>query len=274
MPYDENSWTLPKAEGLYDPSLEKDACGVGFIVHIDGKTTHQVLLDAQKLSGRMVHRGACSADNDTGDGAGALIGLPHSFYYEVVKNELGVELPDLGQYATGIMFLDKEHAEESKKRFSEIAESLDLTILVWRDVPSDNACLGSMARKTEPTMAQVFVAPKTPKTTGDSEVSKAMFMLRKLSTHQIPQDDVRFYLCSLSTSTVVYKGQFDPCQLWEYYTDLKNTALVTHLCIVHTRFSTNTFPSWERAHPMRYIAHNGEINTLRGNVNLMQAREG
>eukprot|EP00092_Neocalanus_flemingeri_P019929 GFUD01021587.1.p1 GENE.GFUD01021587.1~~GFUD01021587.1.p1 ORF type:complete len:2149 (+),score=589.84 GFUD01021587.1:113-6559(+) len=273
MPYDKDSWTYPQAEGLYDPAMERDACGVGFIVHIDGKTTHQVLLDAQELSRRMTHRGACSADNDTGDGAGALIGTPHKFYKEKIKQESGVDLPDLGQYGTGIIFMDKDSSDKSRDSFSTIATTVGLSVLLWRDVATDNSCLGSMAKTTEPVMAQVFVVPKEEGLT-EKEVAKRMFMLRKIATHQIPAEGVRFYICSLSTKTIVYKGQFDPCQLWQYYTDLSNPELETHLCIVHTRFSTNTFPSWERAHPMRYLAHNGEINTLRGNVNLMKAREG
>jgi len=273
MPYDETSWGYPEAEGLYDPTMERDACGVGFIVHIDGKTTHQVLLDAQELSRRMTHRGACSADNDTGDGAGALIGVPHKFYKERVKEESGVDLPELGQYGTGIIFMDKETTAQSREQFSTLAQTVGLSVLLWREVGTNNSCLGSMARTTEPTMAQVFVVPSV-EGLGEEEVAKRMFMLRKMATHQIPSPGVRFYICSLHTKTIVYKGQFDPCQLWQYYLDLINPLLETHLCIVHTRFSTNTFPSWERAHPMRYLAHNGEINTLRGNVNLMKAREG
>jgi len=273
MPYDENSWNLPKAEGLYDPSLEKDACGVGFIVNIDGKTSHKALLDAQELSRRMTHRGACGADNDTGDGAGALIGLPHEFYYNKVKAEHSVELPPAGSYATGLFFLEASSAAQCKQDFEAVAESLGLGVLLWRDVPTDNKCLGAMAVKTEPYICQVFVAAKDDTLTPE-QTCRLVFMLRKMATHQIPKEGVRFYICSLSMSTIVYKGQFDPCQLWQYYTDLADPALETHICIVHTRFSTNTFPSWERAHPMRYIAHNGEINTLRGNVNLMRAREG
>jgi len=273
MPYNEESWSYPESEGLYDPSLEKDACGVGFIVHIDGKTDHQVLLDAQELSRRMTHRGACSADNDTGDGAGALIGIPHQFYKDQLLKEADVSLPDLGYYGTGIIFMDKESTDQSRSTFSNLATSVGLSILTWRDIKTDNSCLGSMACTTEPLMAQVFVVPAEEGMV-ESEVAKRMFMLRKMATHKLPSKSVRFYICSLSTKTIVYKGQFDPCQLWQYYLDLSNPALETHLCIVHTRFSTNTFPSWERAHPMRYLAHNGEINTLRGNVNLMKAREG
>jgi len=272
MPFDETSWRLPEAEGLYDPAQEKDACGVGFIVHIDGSTSHQVIRDAEKLSGRMVHRGASAADNASGDGAGALLGIPHSYYCSVLKEEQNVVLPERGQYATGLMFLDVEEEDASKAKFEQIAHSVGLGVLCWREVPTDNSCLGKVAKNSEPVIAQVFLAAQDA--CEEEEVGRRAFRLRKIATHKIPKDGARFYMASLSTRTVVYKGQFDPCQLWDYYTELRRPELETHLCIVHTRFSTNTFPSWERAHPMRYIAHNGEINTLRGNLNLMKAREG
>jgi len=271
MPYDASSWELPVKEGLYDPQNERDACGVGFIVHIDGTTSHQVLKDAQELSRRMVHRGACGADNDTGDGAGALLAIPHTFYQLKLKEEFDLDLPEFGKYATGMFFLDADTQESVRADFTALGAGLGLKVLVWRPVAHDNACLGSMALKTEPTMFQVFLEAEDPDLAPE-EFQKNIFILRKTATHKFTES--RFYICSLSTKTVVYKGQFDPCQLWEYYTDLKDPEFKTHLCIVHTRFSTNTFPSWERAHPMRYIAHNGEINTLRGNVNLMKAREG
>jgi len=273
MPFDDKSWDLPRAEGLYNPALEKDACGVGFIVHIDGKTSHGILDDARKLSGRMIHRGACSADNDTGDGAGALFAMPHSFYRKVLREEHNLEIPDQGLYATGMIFLDEENGQNSRKVFEEIAGETGLKVLLWRDVPTNDKCLGSIAKNSEPVISQVFVVP-TEDGASAEDVCRRVFILRKYATHRIQKDGVRFYICSLSTKTVVYKGQFDPCQLWEYFGDVASPDFETSVCIVHTRFSTNTFPSWERAHPMRYIAHNGEINTLQGNVNLMKAREG
>ena len=199
-----------------------------------------------------------------------------------------MELPSAGNYATGILFLDKDEAlrQEAQIEFEKEAGELGLKILAWRDVPKDPTCLGSVAQNSEPHMVQVFIAGSDSGSfdrdeEGDPMASEVMekriYILRKSMTHKMAQkyaDDGRFYVCSLSTKTIVYKGQFNPCQLWEYFEDLKDPDFKTYICIVHTRFSTNTFPSWERAHPNRYLAHNGEINTLKGNVNLMKAREG
>nr|XP_046492605.1 glutamate synthase [NADH] isoform X2 [Neodiprion pinetum] len=263
-------WSLPVKQGLYDPTLEKDACGVGFIVAIDGKRSHKIVRDAEKLSARMNHRGACACDNDSGDGAGVLCAIPHDYYAAEIREQHGVELPEFGHYATGIFFLDKITHQQSEEAFAKLAEKCNLRIICWRDVPTDNTKIGQVAYKTEPYSRQVFV-------TGDQEVealNRQVFVLRKRASHTIPQPGIRFYICSLSLKTVVYKGQFTADQLWKYYTDLSSPDFETYLALVHTRFSTNTFPSWERAHPLRLLAHNGEINTLRGNVNLMKAREG
>lgn len=286
MPFNKNSWRLPEADGLYDPKLEKDACGVGFIVNIDGKRSHQILVDAAKLSQRMEHRGACSSDNDTGDGAGALLAIPHDYYVNELRSSHDINLPNASKYATGIFFLDQDQAarQESMDLFTQGAHELGLEILAWRDIPKDSSCLGQVARDTEPHMVQVFVGAgpngsmdrdEEGEPMEDSVLERQVYVLRKSLTHRL-QADVgrRFYICSLSTKTIVYKGQFNPCQLWKYFVDLTRPDFQTYLCVVHTRFSTNTFPSWERAHPNRLLAHNGEINTLRGNVNLMKAREG
>ncbi|XP_015120846.1 glutamate synthase [NADH], amyloplastic isoform X2 [Diachasma alloeum] len=263
-------WAFPVKQGLYDPSLEKDACGVGFIVAIDGKRSHKIVSDAETLSARMNHRGACACDNDTGDGAGVLCAIPHDYYAEEICEKQGIQLPEFGKYATGILFLDKRTHKQTEAAFEELAAECNLKVICWRDVPTDNSHIGQVARKCEPYMRQVFV-------TGDQEVellNRQVFVLRKRSSHTIPQPGLRYYICSLSLRTVVYKGQFTADQLWLYFTDLKNPKFETYLALVHTRFSTNTFPSWERAHPLRMLAHNGEINTLRGNVNAMKAREG
>ncbi|XP_023287581.1 glutamate synthase [NADH], amyloplastic isoform X2 [Orussus abietinus] len=265
-----DSWSLPVKQGLYDPILEKDACGVGFIVAIDGKRSHKILRDAEKLSARMNHRGACACDNDTGDGAGVLCAIPHDYYADEIREKTGIELPEFGRYATGILFLDKNTHKETEAAFEKLAQDCDLRVIHWRDVPTDNSQIGQVARKCEPYMRQVFV-------TGDQDVeilNRQVFILRKRSTHTISQPGLRYYICSLSLKTVVYKGQLTADQLWLYFLDLKSPKFETYLALVHTRFSTNTFPSWERAHPLRLLAHNGEINTLRGNVNLMKAREG
>nr|XP_050862709.1 uncharacterized protein LOC127069596 isoform X1 [Vespula vulgaris] len=266
-----NYWSLPPKQGLYDPTLEKEACGVGFIVAIDGKRSHKIIRDAQTLSARMNHRGACACDNDTGDGAGVLCAIPHEYYADEIREQQNIELPNIGRYATGILFLDKNTHKETEAAFEKLAEECSLRVICWRDVPTDDTQIGQVAKKCEPYMRQVFV-------TGDQEdkeiLQRQIFVLRKRSSHTIPKAELRYYICSLSLKTVVYKGQLTADQLWSYFEDLKSPKFETYLALVHTRFSTNTFPSWERAHPLRLLAHNGEINTLRGNVNLMKAREG
>uniref|UniRef100_T1IMC7 glutamate synthase (ferredoxin) n=1 Tax=Strigamia maritima TaxID=126957 RepID=T1IMC7_STRMM len=262
---------LPPKQGLYDPTFEKDACGVGFIVSIDGIHSHKILEDAETISIRMEHRGACACDNDTGDGAGVVTTIPHKYYSNEIQRQFGISLPSIGKYATGIFFLDEESAKEAEKLFEDLALECNLKVICWRTVPVDDSTIGQVAKKREPFMRQVFV-------TGDFEkdsLKRQVFLLRKQASHRIPRNGtIRFYICSLSTDTIVYKGQFTSTQLWEYFPDLHHPDYEAYLALVHARFSTNTFPSWERAHPMRCLAHNGEINTLRGNINLMQAREG
>ncbi|XP_070159139.1 uncharacterized protein [Polyergus mexicanus] len=263
-------WTLPPKQGLYDPGLEREACGVGFIVAIDGKRSHKIIRDAQTLSARMNHRGACACDNDTGDGAGVLCAIPHDYYANEIREQQNIILPEFGRYATGILFLDKNTHKEAETAFEKLAEECNLRVLCWRNVPTDRIQIGQVAKKCEPYMRQVFV-------TGDQDtetLKRQIFVLRKRSSHTIPRPGLRYYICSLSLKTVVYKGQLTADQLWLYFTDFKSPKFETYLALVHTRFSTNTFPSWERAHPLRLLAHNGEINTLRGNVNFMKAREG
>lgn len=266
------SWQAPPKQGLYDPQFEREACGVGFIAAIDGKRQNKIVRDAQRLAVSMNHRGACACDNDTGDGAGVLTAIPHDFYYAKLKDEQNIQIPPFGQYATGIFFLDKLHHQQSEQRFGELAEELDVSVLAWRTVPTNNSSIGAVAKNSEPFMRQVFITLRNP---GDeAEQDRRYFILRKRSSHLIPAPGKRFYICSLSRKTVVYKGQLTSDQLWTYFPDLSDPMYDTYLALVHTRFSTNTFPSWERAHPLRMLAHNGEINTLRGNVNLMKAREG
>ncbi|RWS12234.1 glutamate synthase 1-like protein [Dinothrombium tinctorium] len=260
-----------RVRSLFDPKEERDACGVGFIVNINGQSSHQLLQDAQTISARMEHRGACSCDNLTGDGAGILTSIPHNFYRKAVKAECGVDLPSPGTYATGILFLGHETAEQSIALFIELAQECGLKILCWRNPPCDNQCLGEVAKKTEPLIKQVFIVCEENNL---GEFERKVFVFRKWATHRILAKQLQFYICSLSRFTIVYKGQFTPPQLWKYYLDLQNPEYESYLALVHARFSTNTLPNWERAHPMRFLAHNGEINTLRGNRNLMRAREG
>ncbi|XP_050309915.1 uncharacterized protein LOC126745911 [Anthonomus grandis grandis] len=268
-------WQAPGAQGLYDPGFEKEACGVGFVVAIDGRRDKKIVRDAQRLAVSMNHRGACACDNDTGDGAGVLTAIPHDFYTAKLKDEQNVQLPPFGHYGTGLFFLDKLHHQESENKFGALAEELDLSVLAWRTVPTNNSAIGAVAKSSEPFMRQVFVAPKAAlENASDEDLDRKLFVLRKRASHTIPAPAKRFYICSLSRRTIVYKGQLTSDQLWTYFPDLMDPLYDTYLALVHTRFSTNTFPSWERAHPLRMLAHNGEINTLRGNVNCMKAREG
>ncbi|XP_071818623.1 uncharacterized protein [Apostichopus japonicus] len=261
---------LPPAQGLYDPQYEKDACGVGFIVNIKGGKSHQIIKDAETMLRRMKHRGACGCDETSGDGAGILTGIPHKLYARLLRSQ-NVELPPLGQYATGILFLDKDTSETAEAKFTAFAEEHGMKVLCWRDVAVDKTVPGSVAQTVEPRIRQVFI---TSNSTDQEVFRRQIYLLRKLTSRAIPDEGLRFYLVCLSLETVVYKGQLTPKQLWQYYTDLQDSDYETHIALVHSRFSTNTFPSWERAHPHRYLAHNGEINTLRGNENLMRAREG
>ncbi|XP_021843075.2 glutamate synthase 1 [NADH], chloroplastic isoform X1 [Spinacia oleracea] len=266
--------------GLYDPKYDKDSCGVGFVAELSGENSRKTVTDAVEMLVRMAHRGACGCETNTGDGAGILVGLPHDFFTEVTK-DLGFELPALGKYAVGMFFLptSESRREESKNVFTKVAESLGHTVLGWRSVPTDNSGLGKSAVQTEPVVEQVFLTP-TPRSKADLE--QQMYILRRVSMVAIraalnlQHGGVKdFYICSLSSRTIVYKGQLKPSQLKEYYYwDLGNERFTSYMALVHSRFSTNTFPSWDRAQPMRVLGHNGEINTLRGNVNWMRAREG
>ncbi|KAH1075356.1 hypothetical protein J1N35_027684 [Gossypium stocksii] len=269
-----------KPLGLYDPSFDKDSCGVGFVAELSGDSSRKTVTDALEMLIRMSHRGACGCETNTGDGAGILVALPHGFYKEVAK-DVGFELPPPGEYAVGMFFLptSESRREESKNVFTKVAESLGHRVLGWRSVPTDNSGLGNAALHTEPVIEQVFLTP-TPRSKADLE--QQMYILRRVSMVAIraalnlQHGGVRdFYICSLSSRTVVYKGQLKPDQLQNYYyADLGNERFTSYMALIHSRFSTNTFPSWDRAQPMRVLGHNGEINTLRGNINWMKAREG
>ncbi|RJE22501.1 glutamate synthase [Aspergillus sclerotialis] len=279
--------TLPERQGLYDPSYEKDACGVGFIANIKGKPNHKIVSNAESLLCNMTHRGAVGSDARDGDGAGVMTSIPHKFFVKNFAREVGVELPPLGQYAVGNLFFkpDNEALKESTATFEEIATSLGLRVLGWREVPRDSTILGPAALSREPIVMQPFVVLKsaygdgnTPETTDPvafdvKTFERQLYVLRKRATHVIGLASW-FYLCSLSNRNIVYKGQLSPSQVYKYYHDLVNVDYEGHFAMVHSRFSTNTFPSWDRAQPLRWAAHNGEINTLRGNKNWMRSREG
>ncbi len=267
----------PAAEGLYDPALEKDSCGVGFIANIKGKKSHQIVSDALQILCNLEHRGAVGADPRAGDGAGILVQIPHTFFARKAK-ELGFTLPQPGTYAVGSLFMPKENAWR-KVIQSIIADQIKdegLTLLGWRDVPTDNSSLGETVKPTEPANMQVFVGRGTH-IKDEVEFERRLYILRKSISQAIYQRRDRgmagYYPCSLSCRTVIYKGMFLADQLGKYYPDLHEVDFESALALVHQRFSTNTFPTWSLAHPYRMIAHNGEINTLRGNTNWMAARQ-
>lgn len=278
---------LPQRQGLYDPELEKDACGVGFTAHIKGKASHKIVTDARHLLCNMTHRGAVGSDARDGDGAGVMTSIPHKFFLKHFARDAGVELPPMGQYAAGNLFFkpDAEAIKESKAMFEDLAKSLDLRVLGWREVPRDSTLLGPAALSREPTILQPFVILHSAYGDGDTPDSahaekfdertfeRQLYVLRKRATHVLGLANW-FYICSLSNKNIVYKGQLAPIQVYEYYHDLLSVDYEGHFALVHSRFSTNTFPSWDRAQPLRWAAHNGEINTLRGNKNWMRAREG
>lgn len=263
--------------GLYDPQFEHDACGIGFVANIRGNKSHQHISDALTILENMEHRGACGCETNTGDGAGIFIQIPHEFFFdECVK--LGVHLPSYGKYAVGVVFFPKEIKlrEECRDIFNRAAEKLGLEIITYRSVPVNTFDIGPTALSVEPVMEQVFIAcPDYIINPMDFE--RKLFVLRKYASHTIDstvrKDDIGFYIASLSFKTVVYKGQLTSSQVRNYFPDLNNKRVVSAFGLVHSRFATNTFPSWKLAQPFRYIAHNGEINTLQGNLNWLKASE-
>ncbi len=263
--------------GLYDPSFEADACGVGFVADVSGNTSHDIIRMGLRVLRNLAHRGACGSDPCTGDGAGLLIQLPHRFFKRVCE-PLAIPLPEPGHYGAGLVFLPTDRAERElcMRTLEEIIAEEGQVLLGWRDVPTDRRKIGAIARQTEPAMMQVFIG--RGKGFSDAEyLERKLYVIRKLAERRMRESGLAqkklFYICSLSHRTLVYKGQLMSEQLGEYFLDLRDPELQSALAIVHSRFSTNTFPSWELAHPFRYLAHNGEINTLRGNLNWMSARE-
>ncbi len=272
---------LPEQQGLYDPALEHDACGVGFVAHIKGERSHQILLDAETVLRNMDHRGACGCEQNTGDGAGILTALPHEFLAKVVKADLGVELPEPGRFAAGNVFLPRDPRERQycKEAVNRLIEAQGQELVGWRAVPvdTDGADIGPTARAGEPHIEQLVIAAADGMTGDDFE--RQVYLIRKQASNQLRSDKSlgqakMFYICSLSTKVIIYKGMLTTEQLFKYYTDLADESYTSHLAMVHSRFATNTFPSWDRAQPLRFMSHNGEINTVRGNANWMFARQG
>ena len=271
----------PEASGLYRPDFEHDSCGVGFVAHIKGKRSHQIVLDADHLLCRMDHRGARGAEPNTGDGAGILTALPHEFLARIARESLGAELPNPGRFAAGNVFLptDATERETCKRVVAEICASEGQTLVGWREVPVDpkGADLGKTARDAQPAIEQLFIAAGDD-LEGDA-FERKLYLIRKRASRRLRtemglQEAESFFVCSLSTKVIIYKGMLTPEQVPAFYPDIREPDYTTHIAMVHSRFSTNTFPSWDRAQPNRFMSHNGEINTLRGNINWMRAREG
>lgn len=263
--------------GLYDAAFEHDACGIGFVANINGHKSHQHISDALTVLENMEHRGACGCENNTGDGAGILIQIPHEFFFDECI-QLGKHLPDAGKYGVGMIFFPKSVGlrEECRDIFNRAAEKLGLEIIAYRKVPVNKENIGPTALSVEPCMEQVFIA--CPDHIQDNEAfERKLFILRNYASHTInntiKKDEIGFYIVSLSSRTIIYKGQLTSHQVRHYFTDLNNKRIVSAFGLVHSRFATNTFPSWKLAQPFRYIAHNGEINTLQGNLNWLRSSE-
>src|SRR2546422_1089590 len=277
---DKKAWRtgLPAKQGLYDPLFEHESCGVGFVVNIKGRKSHAIIQQALEVLLNLDHRGACGCEANTGDGAGILIQPPHRFL-KLAAKEARVKLPGPGEYGVGMLFLPQDSAQrlECEKIFADIVTEEGQRLLGWRTVPTNNNSLGATARNAEPFMRQVFIG-RSSKLADDMAFERKLYIIRKRAeaairySGKVDGGDF-FYISSLSFKTVVYKGMLLTTQLHEYFPDLGHPAMESPLALVHSRFSTNTFPSWNRAHPYRYLAHNGEINALRGNINWMHARQ-
>ncbi len=268
---------LPAQQGLYDPRFEHDACGIGFVVHIGGEKSHAILDDALTVLENLNHRGARGADENTGDGAGVLTQIPHEFFKRDCQT-IGITLPEAGSYGVGMLFAHRydDFRKKQMAAFEEIVKKEGQKILGWREVPIDWTTIGDSAKAALPRFIQVFIGKADDIACG-MDFERKLFRIRKLAEKSIPpmseDNGGIFYFSSLSSKTIVYKGMLTPSQLRSFYIDLSDLDYVTALAMVHSRFSTNTFPSWARAHPYRYLVHNGEINTIRGNVNWMKARQ-
>src|SRR5262245_56780185 len=268
---------LPEAQGLYDPSHEHDACGVGFVVDIKGKKSHAIVTDALTVLKNLLHRGACGCEPTTGDGAGILIQMPHAFLSREF-GRLGIALPAPGHYGAGLVFLPRDPAQAATCRgiLEQIACEEGQTVLGWRDVPTDDSPVGPTARSVEPVIKQVAIG-RGAGVPDRAAFERKLYVIRKRVEHAVRGSDLPdrkyFYVPSLSANTLIYKGMLSADQIETMFPDVCDPLVESALALVHQRFSTNTFPSWPLAHPYRYIAHNGEINTLRGNINWMHARE-
>jgi glutamate synthase (ferredoxin) len=277
--------TSPPKQGLYDPRHEHDACGVGFIVDLRARASHDLVQKALQILRNLEHRGACGCEANTGDGAGILLQMPHRFLAGQCQT-LGIHLPEPGHYGVAMVFLPTNPADRLRceQLFEQVVRREGQRVLGWRDVPTDNSRLGPTARAGQPCIRQLFIGQGEPQTLrvglakpDDLALERKLYIIRRSVENAVKHSNIRqrqmFYVPSLSFKTLIYKGMLTSEQLPAFYPELNDPAVETALALVHSRFSTNTFPNWARAHPYRYLAHNGEINTLRGNVNWMHARE-
>ncbi len=267
---------LPPKQGLYDPAHEKDSCGIGFVVNIKGQKSHRIVEQGLQVLESLAHRGAQGCDPCTGDGAGILLQVPHEFFIRATA-DAGVTLPHAGEYGVGMVFLppNADARKQCETLFGKIVAEEGARLLGWRDVPVKSDRIGVQARRTEPAIRQVFIARDI---LNEGQFERKLYVIRKRVEKAIRESAIQgreyVYISSLSSNTIVYKGLLLPHQMSQYYVDLTDASLSSALALVHSRFSTNTFPTWPLAHPYRYICHNGEINTLKGNVNWMRARQG
>src|SRR5579871_4825879 len=269
MPRATTNSGLPPAQGLYDPRNEHDACGMGFVASVRGEKSHEIIRKGIEVLMNLTHRGACGCDPETRDGAGVLIQIPHKFFARECA-ALGFELPETGKYAVGMVFLpiEKNQRLQCEGILERIAAEEGLKVLGWRDTPVNGDAIGREARRSQPYIEQIFIS--CPEEMGEDEFERKLYIVRKRTETEAAESDVEdkdmFYLPSLSCRTIIYKGLLLAPQISNFYGDLANPLVTSALALVHQRFSTNTFPSWKLAHPYRYIAHNGEINTIRGNI--------
>jgi glutamate synthase domain-containing protein 1 len=262
---------LPKKEGLYDPEFEHDACGVGFVAHLKGEKSHDIVSKGIQLLINLEHRGAVGAEKNAGDGAGILTQMPDKFMRKVAK-EQGIELPEFEHYGVGVAYIPRDinAGIECQSIVTNVVEELGLEVLGWRKIPTDNSTLGERVKAVEPYVYHLFI--KRPEGLENAMAfERKMYVARKHSQTLVSKSKVigteYFYMPSMSYKTISYKGQLITEQLPEYFADLSDPDFESAIALVHSRFSTNTFPSWPLAQPFRYLAHNGEINTLRGNIN-------
>jgi glutamate synthase domain-containing protein 2/glutamate synthase domain-containing protein 1/glutamate synthase domain-containing protein 3 len=267
---------LPQPQGLYDPAQERDSCGIGFVANIKGQKSHDIIVKGIQVLINLTHRGACGCDPETGDGAGVLIQIPHKFFARECAKR-GFTLPAVGEYGVGMTFLPVERHDrlQCEGILERIVTEEGLTVLGWRDTPINGAAIGREARNSQPYIQQIFVG--RAKGMNEDQLERKLYLVRKRAETEVAKSDLPdksfFYMPSFSCRTIVYKGLLLAPQIANFYPELSDPDVVSALCLVHQRFSTNTFPTWQLAHPYRFIAHNGEINTLRGNVNWMHARQ-